>query len=194
MGMHQTLDVINAMEADGVIGRYAIAGAIAAYNYIEASLTEDLDILVSFEDMPGQAGGGLPTLAPILAYLAGRGYAEFVRDGLMIEGWPVQFLPVADDLEAQALGRADTVEIRLNPRGSPVHARVLGAEYLVAMAVKVGRPKDRLRVVQFLTEEAVRLDTLRNVLQRHDLMTAWQDFCRTAGMSKRHRTLLRDQP
>jgi hypothetical protein len=27
MGMKQTLDVINRMEADGVIGRYAIAGA-----------------------------------------------------------------------------------------------------------------------------------------------------------------------
>jgi hypothetical protein len=44
MGMKQTLDVINRMEADGIIGRYAIAGAVAAYNYIEPSLTEDLDI------------------------------------------------------------------------------------------------------------------------------------------------------
>jgi len=32
MGMKQTLDVINRMEADGIIGRYAIAGAVAAYN------------------------------------------------------------------------------------------------------------------------------------------------------------------
>jgi hypothetical protein len=37
MGMKQTLDVINRMEADGIIGRYAIAGAVAAYNYIEPS-------------------------------------------------------------------------------------------------------------------------------------------------------------
>jgi len=43
MGMKQTLDVVNALEADGVIGRYAISGAIAAYNYIEASVTDDLD-------------------------------------------------------------------------------------------------------------------------------------------------------
>jgi hypothetical protein len=49
MGMKQTLDVINAMEADGVIGRYAIAGAVAAYNYIEPTVTEDVDILVSFD-------------------------------------------------------------------------------------------------------------------------------------------------
>ena len=31
VGMKQTLDVINRMEADGIIGRYAIAGAVAAY-------------------------------------------------------------------------------------------------------------------------------------------------------------------
>ena len=49
MGMKQTLDVINRMEADGIIGRYAIAGAVAAYNYIEPAVTSDLDILVAFE-------------------------------------------------------------------------------------------------------------------------------------------------
>lgn len=35
MGIKQTLDVINEMERDGVIERYAIGGAVAAYNYIE---------------------------------------------------------------------------------------------------------------------------------------------------------------
>jgi hypothetical protein len=48
MGMKQTLDVINRMEADGVIGRYAIAGAVAAYNYVEPSVTEE-DILISID-------------------------------------------------------------------------------------------------------------------------------------------------
>jgi hypothetical protein len=38
MGMKQTLAVINAMAADGVIGRYAISGAIAADNYVEAAV------------------------------------------------------------------------------------------------------------------------------------------------------------
>ena len=56
MGMKQTLDVINRMEADGIIGRYAIAGAVAAYNYIEPTVTEDLDILVSFDQPVFGAG------------------------------------------------------------------------------------------------------------------------------------------
>jgi hypothetical protein len=63
--MKQTLDVINRMEADGIIGRYAIAGAVAAYNYIEPALTNDLDILLSF-DTPATAGKtNLISLKPI---------------------------------------------------------------------------------------------------------------------------------
>ena len=30
MGMRPTVDVLNAMEADGIIGRYALAGGVAA--------------------------------------------------------------------------------------------------------------------------------------------------------------------
>jgi hypothetical protein len=77
MGMKQTLAVINEMEADGIIGRYAISGAIAAYNYIEAAVTDDLDILVAFEDMDRQTPSGLITLAPIYSYLKAKGYGPF---------------------------------------------------------------------------------------------------------------------
>src|ERR1700757_926646 len=103
MGMKKTLDVINAMEAEGVIGRYAISGAIAAYNYIEPTVTEDLDILISFDTRPGHPRAGLITLSPILSYLKTKGYAEDRKEGLLIEGWPVQFLPVANDLDSEAL-------------------------------------------------------------------------------------------
>jgi hypothetical protein len=40
MGLKQTLEVINAMEADGVIARYAIGDAVAAYNYIEPTVAQ----------------------------------------------------------------------------------------------------------------------------------------------------------
>jgi hypothetical protein len=65
MAIKETLEIINAMEADGVIGRYAIAGAVAAYNYIEPAVTDDLDILIAFDEVPHQAKTGLVTLAPI---------------------------------------------------------------------------------------------------------------------------------
>src|SRR5208282_5573937 len=82
MAIKQTLEVINRMEADGVVGRYAIAGAVAAYNYVEPAVTEDLDILISFDRHPRQPKSGLATLAPVLSYLQQKGYAEFRRGGL----------------------------------------------------------------------------------------------------------------
>ena len=112
--MKQTLDVINRMEADGIIGRYAIAGAVAAYNYIEPALTNDLDILVSF-DAPGTEGiNNLISLQPVFSYLMKNGYDERREEGIVIEGWPVQFLRVASQLDVEALAQAGDVNIEIN--------------------------------------------------------------------------------
>jgi len=50
--VEKTLRVINRMETDGVIGRYAIGGAVAAIFYIEPFTTYDLDIFFA-ADIPG---------------------------------------------------------------------------------------------------------------------------------------------
>ena len=44
--MKQTLQVLNQLEADGVLGRYAIGGAMGATFFVEPLLTYDLDIFV----------------------------------------------------------------------------------------------------------------------------------------------------
>ena len=59
----KTLQVLNQMVADGIVEQYAIAGAVAALNYIEPSVTEDLDILISFEIQPASS---LVTIGPIV--------------------------------------------------------------------------------------------------------------------------------
>jgi hypothetical protein len=181
--MKQTLDVINRMEADGVIGRYAIAGAVAAYNYVEPSVTDDLDILVSFVDLPEQLQAGVVTLSPMLSYLKDKGYSEFRKEGLVIEGWPVQFLPVASDLDAAALAEAEEVEIEINPSEGSVKTRVLRPEYIVATALRIGRPRDRIRIAQFLDEQAVDPAALRVVIDRHGLRDEWRAFCARTGIS-----------
>ncbi|HOX56044.1 MAG TPA: hypothetical protein P5205_02805 [Candidatus Paceibacterota bacterium] len=60
--MKATLAVINGMQADGVIDRYAIGGAVAATFYVEPSATLDIDIFLSFKDGPSHS---LLTLGPI---------------------------------------------------------------------------------------------------------------------------------
>lgn len=177
MGIKQTLDVIKAMERDGVIERYAIGGAVAAYTYIEPAVTEDLDILVSFKT---DAPTGLLSLEPVFKYLRARGFAEFRKEGVMVGGWPVQFLPVASPLDDEALAKAEHIDMREN--GEKVRARILSAEHVVATAVQVGRPKDSQRAIQFLSEKAVNLRKLKAVLDRHNLMPAWKAFCRKSGV------------
>jgi hypothetical protein len=183
MGMKQTLDVVNALEADGVIGRYAISGAIAAYNYIEASVTDDLVVLVSFDEVGKLASTGLITLAPIYSYLKTRGFDEHRREGIVIAGWPVQFLPVANPLDEEALAHAQEIEIMLPGSEGSVRTRILRPEHLVATALRVGRPKDLIRITQFIEEEAVDFTALRAVLGRHGLVEQWRSFCVRIGIA-----------
>jgi hypothetical protein len=79
-------------------------------------------------------------LAPIFSYLKDKGYVEHQAEGVVIGGWPVQFLPVADDLDAEALAQAQELEV--GTADAAVKTRVLRAEHLVAIALRVGRPKD----------------------------------------------------
>lgn len=183
MAMKQTLAVINAMESAGVIGRYAIGGAVAAYNYIEAAVTEDLDILVSFDGATGQQPAGLISLAPIYSYLRSKGYDEHRKEGIVVEGWSVQFLPVADALDAEALAVAQEIEVKSNESEEGVKTRVLRPEHLVATALRVGRPKDAIRIAQFLEERAVDLTALCDVLDRHGLNETWRAYCRRSGIT-----------
>jgi hypothetical protein len=176
MSLEKTIEVVTKLAAEGAIKQYAIAGAVAALNYIQPTLTEDLDILVSVGDFGHHKG--LILLAPIESALAKMGYTDRSDVGIKIEGWPVQFLPAASALDEDGLIRAINVDYRRND--SPFKARVR-SEHLVATAVKVGRLKDLARVDAFLEEGAVDLRALKAILERFDLMAAWDAYCAKAG-------------
>jgi hypothetical protein len=57
MPLRKTIGVIAQLAAEGAIRQYAIAGAVAALNYIQPTLTEDLDILISVEDLEERRSG-----------------------------------------------------------------------------------------------------------------------------------------
>jgi len=135
MSIKEAIDILNTLEQKHVIGRYAVAGAVAALNYIEPSLTFGLDILVSFENTQSR----LATLKPIFDALAALGYAETQNEGVVIGGWPVQFLPVADALDSEALEQAQEVTFSMTEGTALV--RVLRAKHVVATALRVGRPR-----------------------------------------------------
>ena len=161
------------MVADGVIRKFAIAGAVAALYYSELTVTEDLDVLVPFEDLQDKPSG-LASLEPLVSYLRARGYEKFEKEGIVVEGWPVQFLPVSNELDAEALERAKEVELPDGPRSTKIP--MLRPEHIVATALRVGRAKDRERVIRFVEEHLVDLGELQNVLSRHNLLKEWATF------------------
>lgn len=89
MSLRKTIEVVITLAQQGVIQNYAIAGAVAALNYIEPSLTEDLDILISISHFEKHQSG-LILLTPIEKALADLGYTERTDVGFVIDQWPVQ--------------------------------------------------------------------------------------------------------
>ena len=164
--MKRTLGVINQMEADGVIGRYAIGGAVGATFYLEPSATLDVDVFVS---LPVGPGGSLLSLTPIYEYLTSRG-CRVDGEYIVIGDWPVQFLPPRDDLEREAIEDAVQTEVE------GVKTWVMQAEHLVAIALRIGRAKDHARILQFLEQNAVNRNKLNQILSRYDLTPKWQQF------------------
>lgn len=169
--MERTLAVINQLKKEGIIERYAIGGAVAATRYIEPIQTFDLDVFVVLPadvfDLPSPSG--LVLITPIYTYLTQRGYApqgEFI----VIEGWPVQFLPVYNELVEEALDRAVDVDFGSTP------TRVLSAEHLAAIMLDTGRPKDHARLVQFFEHDAVNQAALDDIVSRHGLTARWESF------------------
>ncbi len=164
--MKQVFALLNEMVRDGALENYAVAGAIGAMFYVESFSTQDIDVLVMTPK------DRLVIELPGLDYLKTRGYTEFRNEGVVIEGWPVQFLPATTQLEREAYLNAETSSI------DEVPVRVVLAEHLVAIMLSVGRPKDLARIEMFLSQNAVKIDALEDLIERHGLTEEWDDYRR----------------
>lgn len=156
------------MQEDGVIGNYAIGGAVGATFYLEPSATLDVDI---FAVLPAASAGSHFSLSPIYDYLKARG-CKIEGEYIIIGEWPVQFLPPSNALEQEALAEAISADVE------GVGTRVMTAEHLVAIALRTGRAKDYARILQFIEQDAVDRDKLESILKRHELLLKWEQFKR----------------
>ena len=166
MGIKEVIETINRMQADGVIERYAIGGAVAATFYLEPVATLDIDVFVEFHTEPGSQ---MISPEQIFRYLRDRGF-EMEGEHVVIAGWPVQFLPASSAVVQEALAKA----VEKDVDGTP--ARVFTAEHLAAIALETGRAKDKARVLQFIEADAIDLDRVQEILTRHGLAGAWEQF------------------
>lgn len=154
------------MQADGVIERYAIGGAVGATFYLEPVATLDVDVFISLRP---EAGSLLASPQPIFDYLKARG-GRIEGEYIVVAGWPVQFLPAASPLVEEALAQA----VERDVAGVP--ARVFTAEHLAAIALQTGRAKDKARLLQFIEAGALDPARFQAILPRHGLQEAWKRF------------------
>ena len=166
MSIRDVILLLNQMEADHVVDRYAIGGAVGATFYLEPVATLDVDVFVAFHPEPGQL---LVTPRPILDYLGARGCA-MEGEYVVVAGWPVQFLPPPSALVEEALAEAVQADV------DGVPARVFRAEHLAAIALQTGRAKDKARLLQFLEEGALDDARFREIIRRHELVETWTKF------------------
>jgi hypothetical protein len=161
--MEKALRVIKDMARQGIIKAYAIGGGIAATYYIEPVLTYDLDIFF----IP--ASEGLDVLAPIYEYARELGF-DAEAEAILIEGFPVQFIPAYNDLVREAVENASFLKYR------DVEARVVTAEYLAAIALQTGRAKDRERLVRLLEDAVIDRTVLGRILEFFGLTDKFKKF------------------
>ncbi len=166
MNIKQVLATINLMQADGVIDRYAIGGAVGATFYLDPIATLDVDIFVAFRPEPGQL---LVSPQPIFDYLLDRG-CTLEGEYVVIASWPVQFLPPPSPLVEEALIQARRVEVE------DVPTWVFSAEHLACIALETGRPKDKARLLQFVQDGVLDRNLMQDLLSRHRLEDRWRQF------------------
>jgi hypothetical protein len=162
--MKQVAQLLNDMQAAGVIKNYALFGAMAQMRYTEAVATLDADVLISVPK-PDK----LEVLADIYSYCAGKGFSA-EGDAVRVGAWPVQFMPVFSPLTNEAMEHAEVAEFD----GVPL--RVIKADYLAVIALSVGRGKDFARILALLESPHVTREQIATLAARHGLAEAWHRF------------------
>lgn len=164
--MEKVIQVLNRMQADGIIERFAIGGGIAAIRYLEPYLTDDIDVFIS----PVVVGpNGLVSFGRIYEYLERLGY-NVEREYIRIEGWLVQFVPASESVQEEAVAQADRVAF------AGEYTSIFSSEHLAAELLRSGRLKDLTRVVALLESRQMDMEVFRDIISRHGLAEKWQEF------------------
>jgi hypothetical protein len=161
--MRELIELIDEMLRENIVQNYAVFGALAQMRYTEAVVTMDADILVGVEN------DSIAVLSPIYAFCKDRGYLP-EGEAIRVGAWPVQFIPAFDALSRDAMEHAEPGDI------DGLNVRVVRADYLAAMALKVGRAKDKLRILALLENAAVTPAEIEKLAKQYQLEEQWTTF------------------
>ena len=158
--MRDTLKIINQLKTKRLLLDYAIGGGTGILFYTEAFPTYDLDIFVVVKQ-----ANGLLDFSPIFRYLTGLGY-KWKGEHIIVEGTPVQFIPTTP-LTEEAVNCSRVI------RFEGIRAKVLSPEYLLAVLLQTGRPKDKIRAELLLRQTELDRSKLRGIFNRFQLETKY---------------------
>jgi len=161
--MKKTLQKINSLVEVGIIEKYAIAGGIAQFYYIEPSITYDLDLIVR---LSGEESV-LNPLSEIYEWAKKNNY-ELLGEHIIIEGVPVQFLLAYNELVKEALDNSN--EITLFDEVT----YILKPEYLMTIMLQTGRSTDKERLAKFLKEAEYDEKNFVTILNRFNLLDSFK--------------------
>lgn len=149
---------LNKLEHEGIIQKYAIAGATAFLFYTEPVRTYDLDVFIF---LPSQ-DSFIVSLEPLYNDLRKLGYT-FDAEHVMMYDTPVQFLPAYNELAEESVEEA----IEHDYDGIPV--RVISPEYLIALAFQTGGKHRQVRAEVLLEEDIIDRQKLASILLAHNI-------------------------
>ena len=171
--MQAVCDILEQLVREGSLKRYAIGGATAAGIHGEPLATRDVYVFVFIDPPPGSL---LVSLEPLYNRLAELGFREFDEEAILIHGFPVQFLSASPGLETEAV--EDAVELKWENHS----IRVMRPEHLAAIALTVGRPKDRARLVYLVELSVFGRQRFADILARHSLQNRWHEWATALGL------------
>ncbi len=170
--MKTALKIINELEEEGFIERYALGGATALLFYAEPSLTFDVDVFVF---LPGTKDPKrLINLGPLYKALKTKGYSA-EKEYVLIKEIPIQFIPAYNPLIVEAVEKA------MEKKYEGIKTKVLTLEHLLAIMVDTNRPKDRERIKNLLGTVPFDKKSLGKILDRHSLRIKWEKIIEKAS-------------
>lgn len=135
-----------------------LGGAIASIFYIEPIATYDLHVFFTFDDNQNK----IISLDPIYQWMEKRGYKTSMEH-IIIEGVPVQLIPVYNDLIREAV--LNSIEKKFNK----TTVNVISPEYLIAIMLQTSRTKNKERILRFIDEVKINYSALKKILIKFSL-------------------------
>lgn len=119
-------------------------------------------------------------MQPILNRLAELSFTTFDEEAILIHDFPVQFIVATPGLESEAVEDAMVATWASHHR-----LRVMRPEHLAAIAMTVGRPKDRARLVYLVSLPSFDRSKFLEILTRFHLLDRWRSWAEGLGLDLR---------